>query len=335
MNAKEILAVPIEHPELLFRDPHTIKQDYKKFAAVWHPDKRTGDSDVFAHINELHIHAESKTGSGAWDNGTVLSLITNTSKFFRMPYKFKYAFELGTYYVNTKSVLYLINKEHKAFFDNACLQQKLTLPAKVADEMSKFLPKVKTTLELAGYYVLVLEKTPDVVPLRWVVQRFKKVPPKQAAWMTSAILNLCCCLQVAGVAHNDISLDSVFVSIKHHGGLLLGGWWYSGKVGHAMKHLPVRTYGILPHKIKTAKKHDITTSITSGKATIMEALGNVSGTKLRTDKDIPEAFVNWLLAPSGSEPVPEYRRWKSEVLPAMGYKPEFILWDIPQEQLLT
>ncbi len=64
--------------------------------------------------------------------------------------------------------------------------------------MKVFLPDLNTTLELQDWYAMVLNKTPDVVPLRWAVDHFGKIPPKQAAWILSSMLNICCGIQVAG-----------------------------------------------------------------------------------------------------------------------------------------
>jgi len=336
MNKTEILDIPLNTPGTLFTDPTQIKERFRELAQTWHPDKPSGDTDVFAHITTLHELALSKMKEGVWDTGTMFTGTSIKGAKFKLPYKFKKDFELGTYYVNSTKLLYLIDKKHKKRYDNAIQCMKPVFPSdNVKKEISRFLPILKATVELKDHYSLVLEKTPDVVPLRWVVEKFNKVDPKQAAWMTSAILNICCGLQTAQMVHNDISLDSVFVSIKHHSGLLLGGWWYSGKQGSRMVNVPERTYNMMPNKIRTAKVHAMQMSLITCKATIMEILGNASGPKLRIDKKIPKSFIDWLLSPSNLSPIKAYQQWKNEVLPLMKYKKEFVKWEIPEEELLT
>jgi len=336
MNKTDILGIPLNTPGTLFPDPTQIKEKFRKLAQIWHPDKPSGDTDVFSHINKLHYLAIAKMEEGLWDTGTMFTGTSIKGAKFKLPYKFKKDFELGTYYVNSTKVLYLIDKKHKKLYDNAIQCMKPVFPSdRVKKEISRFLPILRGTVELKNHYTLILETTPDVVPLRWVLEKFKKVDPKQAAWMTSSILNICCGLQTAHMVHNDISVDSIFISIKHHSGLLLGGWWYSGKQSSRMINVPERTYNMMPNKIRSGKGHEIQMSLITCKATIMEMLGNASGPKLRLDKDIPKPFIDWLLSPSTMSPIKAYQQWKNEVLPLMKYKKEFVTWEIPEKELLT
>lgn len=336
MEASEITNIPIDRPELLFKDPSTIKDDFKALAKKWHPDHSGGMADVFAHINILYEEAKTKSNL-LWDNGTVVDMTTITGARFRMKYQYRNTFELGTYYVSRTTLMYVVNKRHKEIFNNALYTMKPVFPDnKMATELKRFLPDLNTTLELKDHLVMVLNKTPDVVPLRWVIEKYGKVPPKQAAWMLSSILNLCCALQVSGGTHNEISPDTLFVSIKHHSGLLLGGWWYSGKEGDKLELVPARTHKHMSRAALIEKKHSLALGIDLAKATIAEVLGDASGVGLRKDPDIPPEFISFLLQPvSDNDAFKVYKQWKSTVLPSMKYKKEFILWDIPQKDLLS
>lgn len=291
---------------------------------------------MFAHITLLHDQALLLAKAPSWDNGVSITSTATNGKKYSIKYKFKMGFELGTYYVSDTVIAYIIDKKHKYLFDTAIYNMKPVFrDSRLANEMNRFLPALNTTFETEDNYVVVLNKKEDTVPLRWVMQKYGKVDPRQAAWMMSAILNICCGLQIAGIVHNDISLDTVFVSIREHSAMLLGGWWWSGKTGHEMKSVPVRTFKMLPTNVKKDKRNSIALSITLSKVTIMEVLGGTSGPNLRSNKNIPGPFVDWLISPSGTEAIVAYQQWKTKALPAMKYKKEFILWDVPQTELLT
>ncbi len=115
MKASEILKVPLNNPELLFMRPTKLKQDFRTLAHIWHPDKPTGNHDVFEHISKLYENAVVKSDKGIWDNGAVISMSTVDGRLFRMPYKFKHEFDLGEYYVNDRTIVYLVRKKHKNY----------------------------------------------------------------------------------------------------------------------------------------------------------------------------------------------------------------------------
>lgn len=336
MNADYIKSIPLETPGVLFKYQDSIKQAYKDLAKVWHPDKSTGDADVFAHITQLYNNALEMAKASHWDTGSTLALSTTKGTKYSMRYKYKQEFELGTYFVSDTVITYMIRQEYSSLVETAIQNMKPVFPDKKMEaELSRFLPSINIVVDTTDHRFIILNKTKEVVPLRWVVQHFDKVDPRQTAWMTSALLNLCCGMQVSGVVHNDISLDSVFVSLKYHSVCLFGGWWWSGRDGAPMTSVPKRTFQMLPTKVKNKKQNSVITSMTLSKATIREAMGSLSGPSLRTNKDIPVPFVDWLLSPCNSDAIATYIEWKSKVLPAMKYKREFVLWDVPQKELLT
>jgi len=117
---------------------------------------------------------------------------------------------------------------------------------------------------------------------------------------------------------------------------LLGGWWFSGKEGDDLKIVPARTHKHMSRGALVKKKHNLSLGIDLAKATIAEVLGDASGVGLRTNPDIPPEFISFLLQPtSDKDAFTVYKQWKLKVLPSMSYKKQFILWDIPQSDLLS
>jgi len=90
--------------------------------------------------------------------------------------------------------------------------------------------------------VLVVEKAPDQVPLRDLLEHLNgKLSAEHTAWILSSLLNIACYLQYAALTHNAVSPDTFFVSPEAHSGALLGGWWYATAAGARIGALPAST----------------------------------------------------------------------------------------------
>jgi hypothetical protein len=62
LAAKEIMAIPVTEPRMLFSSPQNVHAEYKRLARRWHPDLPRGDEKVMSHINTLHDEAERLGG---------------------------------------------------------------------------------------------------------------------------------------------------------------------------------------------------------------------------------------------------------------------------------
>lgn len=334
MKAEDILAVPLTKPGVLFNAPTTEAQKllYRGLAKKWHPDVPTGDPKVFAHIESLYRAAQAMDKS-LWDNGKMLYMTTSDGRQYRMHYGYSGCTDAGMYYTNSTKVVFIVGNDKSSLVESGIntMRNIHFNTEELSREMMRFLPQSPTRLKLKNHHAILINKTPDVVPLRQLVQLYTRIPPTQAAWMMGRLHNLCCGLASAGVVHNDISLDSVFVSIPYHNVLLLGGFWYSGKIGTRMNSVPARTYNILPDRVLKSKCHTISTSIALSKRTIIEALGGVSGVELRTNKEVPPEFVDWLLQPSSGNPYEDYEGWY-KVLRTF-YEDRFVKWEIPKSTI--
>jgi hypothetical protein len=69
-TAEAILAVPLDEPERLFAyDRSTLKREWHRLAALWHPDRNRLEpraQEVLQHINVLYETARQKIASGHW-----------------------------------------------------------------------------------------------------------------------------------------------------------------------------------------------------------------------------------------------------------------------------
>lgn len=317
LTASQLLAISV--PEKLFSKENT-KREWQKLTSLWHPDKHPDkDASVLAHINLLYEAAIKKKNDNDWVIPGQLEFATIDGRKFSIRYRKHHQFELGDMYISDTVVAYVLSKGNE---DLANHSKKMTssfryAAPKMKDEYARYLPEpILQSKLIDGRSVIVYKKTEDVFLLRDVLTTFHgKMEPTQVAWIMSRMYNLSCYLKFAGVAHNHISPDTIFVSPKHHSIMLLGGWWYSAEVGKKLVAVPKRTIEQAQPDLLKAKVGDVTTDSYLIKATGRELLGDVNGTKLIMDKAIPRTMLTWLRTPGNGKPVKDYKDWYEKILP--------------------
>lgn len=339
MLAKEILG--IKTPEKLFpNDPEEVKKKYRFLSKAWHPDvcKDPEAQAVFEHINELYQLASNKINNRAWGyQGRLIVRNAHGAGGWSLQYHTKQVFELGEMYAGDHTVVYLIDSPHrrKAQMAEKLCQSLTYANDKMKKECQRYLPHlIETMIDSEGHSSFaVRNKTPDLVLLRDVLNHYGgSLDPKHVAWIISSLCNLSCYLSYAGVAHQDISLDTYFISPEHHSGALLGGWWYGSKIGETIESLPVRTYSHLPWAAKKDKKAIHTTDLELIRLVGRELLGDGSGKNLRADT--PKPMADWLkeVVPEEDDAAYNYRNW-IEVLGSSFGARRFTVMDLNEKTL--
>ena len=225
-------------------------------------------------------------------------------------YRRKHHFELGEMYITDTTVVFVIEGEHKKLFENGVNTIK-NLEYDSDDmkkEMSRFLPSIVKTFEAENHSILILNKNPDLVRLRDLFDYFKgNLDPKHTAWILSSLYNLACYFNFIKLSHNDISLDTYFVSPEYHGGVLLGGWWYAVGFGKKMLGAPSRTFNLLPLDVKNKK---------GGDSRVDLDLIRTVGRELSDSNSVPKPMADWLKWESKGNAIEDYSTWKNEVIMA-------------------
>lgn len=253
----------------LFSDQlDAIKGEYSELAKMWHPDHNKNSSkanEVMTHINMLYMQGVKSIKAGRWERPGLIKLLGKDDKTYQIKYQKCHSFELGRVYIGNSVLLYLIDEVHKSLFSNA---ERIICSFTYANdgmksEMSKNLPKIISTFEVINNQLaVVIEKAPDLVSLRDVLDYYDgAIPPRHAAWVISCLLNICCYLDFAVLSHNSISLETFFISPENHSGSLLGGWWYSVPKGVKMLGVPEKIYSIMPPHVKDKKCGSILTDL--------------------------------------------------------------------------
>jgi len=338
LTATKILKT--KEPEKLFSkgDIKEIEHEFRTLAKKWHSDvnKDPKAHEVFIRIQELRDLAVTRVNDGIWCVPGLLSIKGKDGKEYQIKFHKKHPIEIGEMLISDMFVTYIINSDYKDLFDNA---EKMINSFEYANdrmktEVSKYLPTIKKTFEsIDGRFVMVIEKTKDLLLLRDVHDFVnKKMNHKHIAWIQSSLHNLACYFSYAKIGNNDISLDTYFISAKHHGGALLGGWWYSKRGGSKLTGVPLRTYNLIPPDVKIRGTASRRIDLELIRAVGRELLGDVSGSRLPMIKTAPKPMVDWVRAASSGDAIREYSQWKDILKESFGER-KFIKWELDSEEL--
>jgi serine/threonine protein kinase len=319
----QILKIEEYEPERLFSDPNNISHEYKILAKKFHPDNLdTGDEDTFQHLYSLKEKANAKIKAGEWHIPGLLELSGIDSKIYRIRYLKEFDFGLGRAFIANGFVAYLFDP----LFEDQANHAYKVIPnfpyphPDVKKEMEFRLTKIKQRIITTKGTLLLLEKPTDTIRLLDLVEHHKgSIDPKHAAWILTRLYSICCYLEKVGLTHNDISLDTIFIQPANHTAHLIGGWWFSSKIGTKMqKKQSGRTVAFAPRSVITSKIADIKTDLELVRLTGRELLGDDTGSKLINSKTIPKPLVDWLRLASTGNAESDYKLWEACLIQSFG-----------------
>lgn len=336
LTASQILS--FKKPENLFPgNPAEARKHFHELSRQWHPDVSEHDdcSTVYPHILKLYKEAVAKLDKGHWEHDHKYTFRDIYGKSYTISFHKKVEFELGHLYIGSNHITYLIDPVHKDLFNNAVRMTKefkyasKNMEESIGHSFPKSGSTFKTNDDVLGMQI---PKTRDVLSLRDVVEYYKgNIDPRHVAWIMNRLYNLCCYFTYSKFTHNDISLDTVFISPEYHTALLLGGWWYSKEVGTRLRQLPVRTFKLLPWEVQNNKQALPITDLEVVRAIGREMFGDPSGKNL-DPKRVPQAMIDWLYSPAAEEARIEYKNWKEVLVECFGPR-KFVVMDLDEQKL--
>lgn len=305
--------------EIFSGDKNSLKSEFDKLVKKYHPDvnKSSNANEEFIHLQRLYLSAQYAINGDFWETKNTLRFANYRVKFFR-----KVDIDIGKMYVGDTHVTFIIDKNYEKLWSNAksIINGFTYVSDKMKQEMSRFLPKIKTSLVLNDSYILVLEKTSDLILLRDIPIASIPNMDKHIAWIISSLYNILCYFEISGITHNDINLDTYFISPKYHSGVLLGGWWYSCHMGKKLLSVPISSYELFSHTMRKTKIANNELDKELLKALGRELLGDRGGTKLLSNKVAPMSFINWLRCSSSKSSIKEYALWDKVLEESYGPK---------------
>jgi hypothetical protein len=321
-TAAALLAIPDDCPERLFAgSADDVRNAYRRLAMQWHPD-RCRDPDahaVFRHIRRLYDAATQRMTRGDWAGRGPLTLTAVDGRTYEINYLRRHPFELGTMYVASTVVAFVIDDAHADLVRRAeCAIAGLRYADDgIRRQVACHLPSYPFAgaFRTDAAHVIVMRKRSDLLLLRDVLEHFgERLDPRHVAWVVSSLLNLCCYFQYAGITHNALSPDTCFISPPQHSVAVLGGWWYAAQTGERMVAAPAGTIAWAPHDLMDTGRGDLRTDLELVRAIGRELLGDITGMRLARDSAAPRAMIDWLRLPALDDPIEEYRTWRTQVL---------------------
>ncbi len=330
-EAARLLAVA--RPEALFTGPETIAAEFRDLARRWHPD-RNADLDalaVFAHLSALRDQALRHWAAGFWDGERTLWLREGPS-VRKQHVLARRSFELGQEWLCPGCLLARIDPGAADFLARArgmarALRfENVSMRAAFQDT----LPRIRaTTPQPDGATVVIQERASDFVRLRdLLVHAGGLLDGRHAAWIISGLLNLACYLDYAELTHNDISLDTCFVSPERHAVALPGIWWFGAFTGTPLLGLPARTFG---SAWDIREEADPRLDLALIRQVARELLGDPTGQ--RFPSTVPGPLAEWSRMASSGSAREDYRQWMQEVLPGSYGARRFVALGITPDQV--
>jgi hypothetical protein len=309
MTEAQILSVPLSRPGQIFpKDLANLRHRFAELVKRWHPDNPEGSARVLDHLVKLKDEAERRLKAGQSINSDQLLLEASDGRIFKLRHRREHRFELGTMYVAPSCVTFLTEKQHGQLYLNAIKRVgSFSYPDKdMREQHEKFLPKVRDTFATSTHDVTVIQKTGDAILLRDLISHVGgTLDAKHVCWIVSSLLSMASLFQIMKLAHNALSIDTVFVSPRYHSAIILGGWWYARPFGRELTHLPPSTHAIAPRKLLRDKKATGQLDLESIRAIARTSLGGSAGMA-----SLPKPFQQYLQLPAPASAVEDYMRWE-------------------------
>ncbi len=329
-QAAQLLA--IRQPEALFTSPETIAAEFRALARRWHPDAGTGSTTVFAHLSGLRDRAFLNWKEGFWDGGRTLWLREGSAGTRRLPILARHTFELGQEWLCPGCLVTRVGPEMADFLARGKGMVKALRYAD-ADMRTAFegllpaLRAVETRPDGAAFVIQGL--APDFIRLRDLLAHLgDAMDGRHAAWIISGLLNLACYLEHAELTHNDISLDTCFVSPERHLVAFPGAWWFGAVAGTPLLGLPARSLELARG---TGEEADPGLDRELIRRVARALLGDPTGQ--RFPASVPGLLAQWSRLASRGSALEDYHEWMQDVLPGSYGARRFVALDVTPDQV--
>ena len=306
-------------------DPAEARALYRRLMRRWHPD---GNPDpqataVTATIQVLYRRSRSATPSTL----PTVDIVDEHGRHFRFKALDQQPFELGVFLRARRRIAWHVRTEHVALaqaFARRAQGWQFSHPEMRA-QMAPLLPRLDAVVVGPDAALLVLHRDPGLVRLRDVIGHFQTqeggMPARHAAWIVSGLYHLACYLEISGVVHQAISIDTVWIHPQQHSVHLLGGWFHTREQGEPVQTLPLSSMDCVDRRYRQEKCADARLDRALVRAVGREILGDRQG--LRLPLDLPSPLREALCLPGGSSALADYRHWREALAAAFG-PPTFV-----------
>lgn len=336
MNAKEILAIPLNKPERLYSNNlEEAKLLRNQLAKQWHPDlcKESQAAQVLDCIQKLYDAVVIKINNKSYGkNFEELHLETLAKWRIHFYYYKKHTFPLGTIYYNRNEILWHLTSPHKD------LNSIHSIIQNTFDHLPK--PDYKTTLvinqnlptcpliELNNGHVALATKFKEYLLLKDVIGYFDR--PEHVGWALNRVYENLIALHTQNIYIGDLSPTNLWVDPFAHKIIMINGFWFGGATG--MKHdiLPKYCLDLLPKEtIKTNPKL-LDQYLVKRLGRLL--LGDVTGMSFKMGSKVPKQITKFLTSDPLKTVSDDYLEWKKVLQNCFG-DPKFIEMNVDLEHI--
>ena len=301
-------------------EKENLKKQFHEYLKTFHPDLHPGNKayiEATQKINILYNRACMLISGGKWEERDTLYVEHKNGKKFVVKYSYKKDFELGSFYVCRTKIIYLLDKKFKKYYDNFDISRLLKeVHPGLRDSFKEFLPKLKYKFENKDNYVVIFDKSYDLIPLSCLLDFYnQKIPDKCSAWIISRLLNLCCFFKISGFVQCGIDPENIFVSPEKHNLVIYGGWWYSKKIGEKLLGISQFVYSNAPIYCKTSglAREDLD----------LQSVRSIAKKINGWNKILPKPIQDWENSGSSVNSVEEFSRWEKALTASYGERKFF------------
>jgi hypothetical protein len=197
--------------------------------------------------------------------------------------------------------------------------------------LEPLLPKLVASPWGATGGLLVIRHDAGAVRLRDVLTAHAApLDPRHVAWILSGLFNLACYLEYRKLAHQAITLESVWIQPARHEVALLGGWFHALPFGQTLTSLPAASAELASSRYLSQRRAGPSLDLELIRAVGRELLGDRRGQRLPAGA-APAPMRDFLLGMPSSA-LNDYRTWKQVLVASFG-PPTFVPMPVSAKEI--
>lgn len=310
--------------DLFSEEPIEAQQQYLKLMLQFHPDRCNDPraAEVSAAINTLYdrlrrspkLHTQTFRSRG----GDPISV----QYWLEQPHEYGIA-----YYGQGEFFDWIHADSAECFVHSPMLRTgflPLHLPYEIKKQAKHFVPQVISYTELSDGILVRSELPVNEIPLAEAVTFYGgKLDCRQAAWIISRLLDICCYASFCDFVWNCLLEENLLIDPQQHTVRVGSGWWFAAETGTKLSGVQPDVYDCMPLSARTGGLSDPITDLECVKAICRRIFPH----------DAPASILRFAESACASDAVSEMERWDQALIEGFGER-RFCPWQLRLHDLL-